>query len=150
MLSNFVIIRVKIMKFHKIACLFLLFFVIGVSGQQKDSITIKPLSQYPPEQLKTDEFGNTLVKSRQSLYAGLGGFIGWAALTKNLQYEIDGEKYKESIQSRYNSNAFTYGVGGYVGYRGVNLKATYNLNQVFKNSFADQNVLTVSLILNLL
>lgn len=58
MLSNFVIIRVKIMKFHKMACLFLLFFTIGAFGQGKDSITIKPLSQYPPEELKTDEFGN--------------------------------------------------------------------------------------------
>ena len=106
--------------------------------------------EYDFSKRKTDEFGNTLVKSRQSMYVGLGGFIGWATLSKNLQYEIDGEKYNESTQSRYNSNAFTYGVGGYVGYRGVNLKATYNLNSVFKKSFADQNVLNVSLIFNLL
>jgi len=125
-------------------------FPVKKSNFSISEIRLENYLEYDFSKRKTDEFGNTLVKSRQSIYAGLGGFIGWATLTKNLQYEIDGEKYKESTQSRYNSNAFTYGVGGYVGYRGVNLKATYNLNQVFKKSFADQNVLTVSLIFNLL
>lgn len=58
MLSNFVIIRVKIMKFHKIACLFLFFFGLTVFGQQRDSIIAKSLAQYPQDQLQTDEFGN--------------------------------------------------------------------------------------------
>lgn len=46
------------MKFHKIACLFLFFFGLSIFGQQGDSIIAKPLSQYPQDQLKTDEFGN--------------------------------------------------------------------------------------------
>lgn len=46
------------MKFHKIACLFIVFFGITVFGQQRDSVVVKPLSQYPQDQLKTDEFGN--------------------------------------------------------------------------------------------
>lgn len=46
------------MKFHKIACLFIVFFGITVLGQQRDSVVVKPLSQYPQDQLKTDEFGN--------------------------------------------------------------------------------------------
>lgn len=58
MLSNFVLIRVKIMKFHKIACLFLFFFGLTVFGQQRDSVIARPLAQYPQDQLKTDEFGN--------------------------------------------------------------------------------------------
>lgn len=53
----FVIISVKIMNFSKIICLFILFFGVSVFGQ-KDSIVAKPLNQYPPESLKTDEFGN--------------------------------------------------------------------------------------------
>jgi hypothetical protein len=52
----FVLIRVKIMNFSKIICLFLLFFGITAFGQ-KDSVFARPLSQYPPELLKTDEFG---------------------------------------------------------------------------------------------
>ncbi len=58
MLLNFAIIRVKIMKFHKITCLFLVFFGISVFCQQRDSIIAKPLSQYPQEEIKIDEFGN--------------------------------------------------------------------------------------------
>lgn len=46
------------MKFHKIACLFLFFFVLTVYAQQRDSVIARPLAQYPQDQLKTDEFGN--------------------------------------------------------------------------------------------
>ncbi|MDT3406240.1 UNVERIFIED_CONTAM: hypothetical protein QE387_000557 [Pseudacidovorax intermedius] len=49
--------NVKIMNFNKITCLFLLFFSTAVFGQ-RDSVIAKPLSQYPQELLKTDEFGN--------------------------------------------------------------------------------------------
>lgn len=45
------------MNFSKIICLFLFFFGVSIFGQ-KDSIIVKPLSQYPPELLKVDEFGN--------------------------------------------------------------------------------------------
>lgn len=56
MRSIFVLIRVKIMNFSKIICLFLFFFGVSVFGQA-DSVIAKPLSQYPPELLKVDEFG---------------------------------------------------------------------------------------------
>lgn len=46
------------MKFHKITFFFLFFFGVAAFGQQRDSIIAKPLSQYPQELLKTDEFGN--------------------------------------------------------------------------------------------
>lgn len=46
------------MKFHRIVGLFLFFFSIVVLGQHKDSVIAKPLSQYPKEELKKDEFGN--------------------------------------------------------------------------------------------
>lgn len=52
----FVLISVKIMKFNKIIGLFLFFLGVGVFGQ-KDSVIAVPLSQYPQEMLKTDEFG---------------------------------------------------------------------------------------------
>lgn len=106
--------------------------------------------EYDFSKKKTDDFGNTIIKSRQSAYVGLGGFIGYASISKKLEYDKDGEKYVESTQSKYNANAFSYGVGGYFGYRSFALKATYNLNPVFKKSFANQNILNVSLIFNLL
>lgn len=45
------------MNFSKIVCLFLFFFGVFVFGQT-DSVIAKPLSQYPQELLKVDEFGN--------------------------------------------------------------------------------------------
>ncbi|SHF92913.1 protein of unknown function [Chryseobacterium arachidis] len=56
MRSIFVLIGVKIMKFSKIVCLFLFFLGVSTFGQ-KDSVVAVPLSQYPQELLKTDEFG---------------------------------------------------------------------------------------------
>ncbi|MEN4760354.1 MULTISPECIES: DUF4294 domain-containing protein [unclassified Chryseobacterium] len=44
------------MNFSKIICLFLFFFGVSIFGQT-DSVIAKPLSQYPPELLKVDEFG---------------------------------------------------------------------------------------------
>ncbi|UZT98136.1 DUF4294 domain-containing protein [Chryseobacterium fluminis] len=45
------------MNFSKIICLFIFFFGASVFGQ-RDSVIVKPLSQYPPELLKIDESGN--------------------------------------------------------------------------------------------
>ncbi len=46
------------MKIQNIAAALLLFVTLFVSAQKKDSVIAKPLSQYPPELLKTDEYGN--------------------------------------------------------------------------------------------
>lgn len=46
------------MKFNKLIGTFLLFSALLVNAQQDSLFTPKPLSQYPPELLKTDEFGN--------------------------------------------------------------------------------------------
>ncbi|GAB0156574.1 hypothetical protein CHRYSEOSP005_18400 [Chryseobacterium sp. Alg-005] len=46
------------MNFSKIICLFLFFFGVCVFGQKDSIINVKSLSQYPPEELRVDEFGN--------------------------------------------------------------------------------------------
>ncbi|MCQ4034554.1 DUF4294 domain-containing protein [Kaistella montana] len=46
------------MKFNKIIVIFLLFSGFIAYAQQDSLFSPKPLSQYPPELLKTDEFGN--------------------------------------------------------------------------------------------
>ncbi len=46
------------MKLNKIIVIFLLFSGVGAYAQQDTLFTPKPLSQYPQELLKTDEFGN--------------------------------------------------------------------------------------------
>ena len=44
------------MKFNKLLLLFLLFFGLFINAQQ-DTVIAKPLSEYAPELLKTDEYG---------------------------------------------------------------------------------------------
>ena len=63
------------MNFNKLILLFLLFFGLHVNAQQ-DLTTLKPISQYPPELLKTDEYGNKYY---------------YDASQKARIYEIDGE-----------------------------------------------------------
>ncbi len=45
------------MNFSRILGLLMLFFVTFINAQ-KDTLNVKPLSQYPPELLRIDEFGN--------------------------------------------------------------------------------------------
>lgn len=45
------------MNFNKLLLLFLLFFGLHANAQ-RELTTLKPISQYPPELLKTDELGN--------------------------------------------------------------------------------------------
>ena len=105
--------------------------------------------EYDFSKRKYDEFGNQIIKSRQSFFAGLGGFLGYSQLSRQLEYEIDGEKYRQTTAAKFNSNQFIYGVGAYIGYQNFSLKATYNLNTVFKRSFADQNIFNITLVLEL-
>jgi|GEM_PF-1465125 len=106
--------------------------------------------EYDFSKKKFDEFGNTVIKSRQSFYLGAGGFIGYSAMNRNLVYTQNGEKYRQSTGAKFNTNQFVYGVGAYVGYDNISFRYTYNLNHVFKKSFADQNVFNFSVVLELL
>jgi len=105
--------------------------------------------EYDFSKHKTDDFGNKIIKSRQSFYVGLGGFIGHNQISRGLVYDKNGEEYNERTQARFNSNPFIYGVGGYIGYQNFNIKATYNLNPVFKNSISNQNIFNIALVLEL-
>src|SRR5690606_24272882 len=99
--------------------------------------------EYDFSRHKYDEFGNRIVKSRQSFYVGLGGFIGYAKVSKQLNYILNGEKYVESTSLTFNANHATYDVGAYVRYRKINLRSNYNINTRFKYGFVRQNVFTV-------
>ena len=46
------------MNFNKPVLLFLLFFGLYANAQRDSVVIAKPISQYPPELLKTDEYGN--------------------------------------------------------------------------------------------
>jgi len=102
--------------------------------------------EYDFSKKKYDDFGNQIIRSRKSLYVGLGGYIGVnSKMDAVLKYEMDGEDYTQTTNSHFNTEKFIYGGGVYVGYKFISLKATYNFNQLFKRSFADQNVFNLSL-----
>ena len=46
------------MNFNKPVLLFLLFLGLNANAQRDSVVIAKPISQYPPELLKTDEYGN--------------------------------------------------------------------------------------------
>lgn len=71
-------------------------------------------------------------------------------MSRNLVYEQNSEKYRQNTTSKFNRNPFIYGVGGYVGYDNMSIRLTYNINNVFKKSFADQNILNVSFVYEIL
>lgn len=102
--------------------------------------------EYDFSKKKYDDFGNQIIRSRKSFYIGLGGYIGVnSKMDAVLKYEMDGEDYRQTTNSDFNSEKFVYGGGVYVGYKFISLKATYNFNKVFKKSFADQNIFNLSL-----
>ena len=107
--------------------------------------------EYDFSKKRYDDFGNEIIKSRQSVFVGLGGYIGINAQTnRNLKYEENGKKYQENTISKFNTEKFIYGVGAYVGIHNISVRATYNLNQVFKKSFADHTIFNVSVVLELM
>ena len=106
--------------------------------------------EYDFSKPKYDEFGNPIKKSRQSFYIGAGATLGYSQVNRFLRYEKNGEKHKETTNAKFNANHFTYGIGAYVGYQNISLRGTYNINNVFKKSFADHNTLNISLVLELL
>ena len=106
--------------------------------------------EYDFSKPKYDEFGNPIIKSRQSFYVGLGGYIGYSQISKLLVYEKNGEEYKETTQAKFNANRFIYGAGAYVGYKNFSLRGTYQINPIFKRSFSDQHIFNIALILELL
>jgi len=120
-------------------------FPVSKSMLYTTEIKLSNYLEYDFSGRKADIFGNQIIKSRQSFFVGLGGYLGYSQLGKQLKYTIDGDTYKETTFAKYNANQFVYGVGAYVGYRNFSLRATYNLNSVFKKSFADQNILNISL-----
>lgn len=126
-------------------------FATTSSGITAADFRLSNYIEYDFSKKKYDDFGNQIIRSRKSFYAGLGGYIGLSSrIGKVLKYEMDGEDYTQTTNSRFNAERFIYGGGVYVGYKFISLKATYNFNQMFKKSFADQNIFNLSLAIQLI
>lgn len=126
-------------------------FELKKSTMSVIDIRLSNYIEYDFSKKKYDEFGNRIIRSRQSFFAGIGGFVGYVpSISLGMQYDENGEKYKTNKTGKYNVNHFSYGVGAYVGYQGLSLRTTYNFNDVFKKSFTPQNTFNVSLVLTVM
>jgi len=108
--------------------------------------------EYDFSEKKEDEYGNLILRSRQSYFIGLGGFIGYGndKFNQIMKYETEGKFHKNRETGNFGANKFVYGVGAYVGHKNVSLFATYNLNPTFKNSEFDQHFLNIGLSLDIM
>lgn len=108
--------------------------------------------EYDFSEKKEDEYGNVILRSRQSYFVGLGGFfgIGGNNITQVMKYKTSGKTHRNTETGNFGANKFVYGVGAYVGHKNVSLFATYNLNPTFKNSEFEQHFLNIGLTLDIM
>ena len=52
------------MKLYKIVSILVLFLGLSANAQIQDTVIARPLSQYPPELLQTDEYGNKFYRKQ--------------------------------------------------------------------------------------
>src|SRR5690554_6754203 len=79
-------------------------FPVKKSTMYMYEIKLSNYLEYDFSKRRYDEFGNPIIKSRQSFYIGAGGFIGLNSISRNLVYEQNGEKYREQTGAKFNSN----------------------------------------------
>lgn len=108
--------------------------------------------EYDFSEKKEDEYGNVILRSRQSYFVGIGGFAGYGnkKVTQIMKYKTPGREHKNREIGAYGINQFVYGVGAYVGHKNLSLFATYNLNPTFKNSEFEQHFLNIGLNLDIM
>jgi hypothetical protein len=71
----------------------------------------------------------------ETLALGVGGFVGYRLKSwTKLKYTYEGTTYKDKDYGSYNLEDFQYGLQGTLGYRGFELFAKYNMNQLFKEN----------------
>lgn len=71
----------------------------------------------------------------ETLSLGVGGFVGYRLKSwTKLKYTYEGTTYKDKDHGSYNMEDLQYGLQGTLGYRGFELFAKYNMNQLFKEN----------------
>lgn len=84
--------------------------------------------------------------TRKKVKLGLGGYFGFNLKpTQVLRYEEFGTNVHKRIRGNYNVNAFTYGLGAYVGWDDLALFCKYDLSPIFKSPNAKQRNLSFGL-----
>lgn len=95
---------------------------------------------------KIEYYDRVRYSTVEDIRFGIGGHAGLNIWNNQfLKYREGGRKIQDSEKRSFNATNFVYGVGGYVGFGPISLYATYDLNPIFKNGPARQNVFSLAL-----
>lgn len=80
-------------------------------------------------------YGDWRGYSSRSVRMGLGGYAGYRVGSRSrFEYKEGGNKNKDIERSDYYLNSWRYGIKAQVGWRGIDLFATYDLNPLFASN----------------
>jgi len=116
---------------------------VNDNGVTRVVLEADPARQYEKTKLATASINLPLMlnlklrdqQCRETLHLGVGGFVGYRLKSwTKLKYTYEGTTYKDKERGSYNLEDFQYGLQGILGYRGFELFAKYNMNQLFKEN----------------
>ncbi|MBC8753311.1 hypothetical protein H2O64_01425 [Kordia sp. YSTF-M3] len=88
---------------------------------------------------KIDKESYVRYNTRKQFKIGIGGFAGFnIAVKQKLKYSQDGDRVDQEIRRNFNTNAFVYGLAGYIGWDDLSLYCKYDLSPIFKSPNAKQ------------
>ncbi|MDO7873876.1 porin family protein [Hymenobacter sp. ASUV-10] len=116
---------------------------VNDNGVTRVVLEADPTRQYEKTKLATASINLPLMlnlklhdkQCHETLHLGVGGFVGYRLKSwTKLKYTYEGTTYKDKDRGSYNLEDFQYGLQGILGYRGFELFAKYNMNQLFKEN----------------
>ncbi len=79
-----------------------------------------------------------------SWVVGVGGYLGTnASSAQQIKYEREGRNVRNTIENDFEMESFVYGLSAYVGKGDFQIFATYGLNDVFKNSPVQEQMVSI-------
>ncbi len=84
--------------------------------------------------------GEKIFKRNRNVRLGFGGFGGINLKSKQVvKYKLDGKRVKDKTKGDFNVNRFVYGLNAFIGYKDTSFYVKYDLQDLFKDNFKNQN-----------
>lgn len=97
----------------------------------------------PSKKIERDDYFR--YSTYKKFKVGLGGYAGLNLQSQQkLKYSENGNKEKDKFRD-YNTNAFVYGLSGYIAWGGIGIYCKYDLQPIFNNQAIDQNNISLGI-----
>ncbi|WP_250434825.1 hypothetical protein [Hanstruepera flava] len=97
----------------------------------------------PSKKIERDDYFR--YSTYRKFKVGLGGYAGLNLQSQQkLKYSENGKKEKDKFRD-YNTNAFVYGLSGYLAWGGIGIYCKYDLQPIFNNQAIDQNNISLGI-----